>query len=173
MARGRWKISSEKVATEAFLVLIKREKASKTYSKSKLHQLLAHPETRAAFLKLCLEYDDTESLIQFRHGLLLAIKALGPSKFARNLGVNRISIYRMLGKQGNPSLRYIARVLGSLGLRLWSLEEDFFLRRERLERPKHIAKDLDAFEIWLGEYRRGSESIIADADSPEVEEDES
>jgi len=84
-----------------------------------------------------------------RKGLLLAIQALGPSKVARYLKVNRVSVYRMLSPQGNPSLRYIVRLLDALGLRLWAVDADFISRREVLERPKDVAKDLDAFEVWM------------------------
>lgn len=100
-------------------------------------------------MKLCFEHDDSDSLVHVRKGLFLAIQALGPSKFAGELGVNRVSLYRMLSADGNPSLRYMVRLLSFLGLRMWSVEEDFILRRKTVERPKEVHKDLDAFEEWM------------------------
>lgn len=149
MAKGRWKVSSEKAAAEAFLVLIRGQRATKRYPKRRLQAFLVDLGIRSDFLRLCFEFDDTDGLVHVRKGLLLAIQALGPSKVARYLKVNRVSVYRMLSPQGNPSLRYIVRLLDALGLRLWAVDADFISRREVLERPKDVAKDLDAFEVWM------------------------
>src|SRR6218665_3136711 len=131
MAKGRWKLSSEAAAREIFLVLCKKAKPSKTYPKWRLVRLLAHKDIRSDFLRLCLEYDDTDSLTLFRKGLLFAVKAIGPSKVASSLRINRVSLYRMLSSEGNPSLRYIFRLCSHFGLHLWLVVDDFTLRRER------------------------------------------
>lgn len=171
MAKGRWAVSRDKVAGEAFLVLIKRQKASKSFPKSRLEKFLLDPEIRAVFLKLCFEFDDSSSLTQVRRGLFLAIRALGPSKFARSLGVNRVSLYRMLGAEGNPSLGYLKRVLEALGLRLWALEEEFFTRRKPLVREKDIGKDMDAFDAWMAKAKPFAKRRVVQL-SDEIEEDE-
>jgi DNA-binding phage protein len=152
MSRGRWRASVEKMAVEAFLVLIKREKASKTYSRAKLTRFLAIPEVKIDFIKLCFEYDDSDSLAYVRKGLFLSIKAIGPSKFTRKLGINRVSLYRMLGKNGNPSVRYLVRIAGALGIRLWGMEEEVLLNRNELQRPKNIFKDSELFEDWMNAH---------------------
>jgi DNA-binding phage protein len=151
MAKGRWKFSSEAAAKEIFLVLCKKAKPSKTYPKWRLQQFLVNKDIRANFLRLCLEYDGTDSLTLFRKGLLFAVKAIGPSKVASDLRVNRVSLYRMLSADGNPSLRYIFRLCSYFGLNLWLVDDDFTLRRERaLTRPKETEWNLEAFEeIYL------------------------
>ena len=174
MARGRWRVSAEMLAVEAFLVLIKREAASKTYSRKKLTSMLVIPDARVDFLKLCLEYDDSDSLEYFRKGLFLCIKAIGPSEFAKKVRVNRVSLYRMLGKGGNPSLRYMIRISGALGLRFWAMEESIILDRNELQRPKSIIKDIELFEKWMNDHwgpgrwkSKKAPSLLVDEDPQE------
>ncbi len=119
MSQGRWKSSEEAIAIEAFAVLIKRQKPTRTYSKSDLISGLTHPSTYAHFLKICLEHDDTHDLKQFRQGLLIVIKAVGPSYVARATGLTRMTLYRMLSKGGNPRLGSLISLFEVLGLRLW------------------------------------------------------
>ena len=54
---------------------------------------LADQDVRSVFLKLCFEFDDSDTLDEVRKGLLLVVKALGASWVARSVGVNRVSLY--------------------------------------------------------------------------------
>lgn len=137
MARGRWTPSDESIASEAYCVLIERKRASRAYPKARLLERLAKPPVSTLFLKHCLEWDDTPKLTQFRRGLLLVAQARGVSHVAQEVGISRVTLYRMLGPSGNPRLHSLIPLLKHLGVRLWVVEEDFIVRRTRLKRPKN------------------------------------
>ena len=88
------------------------------------------------FLKHCLEWDDSKGFVAFRQGLLLTIQAIGASRVAKATGVSGVTLYRMLGRRGNPRLASLAAVFRHLGLRMWVVDQDFVDRRERFKRPK-------------------------------------
>ncbi len=136
MARGRWTPSEENLAAEAYSVLIRRKKASRTYSKDKLLVMLARPGISTYFLKLCLEWDDSSGLTKFRRGLLLCVQARGATRIAQKIGVSRVTLYRMLGPAGNPRLSSLIPLLRHLGVRLWVVDDEFIARRGRAYRPK-------------------------------------
>jgi hypothetical protein len=50
--------------------------------------------------------------------------------------VSRVTLYRMLSKNGNPTLQSLIGVLRHLGLQLWLVDGDFIARRKRAPRPK-------------------------------------
>ena len=138
MARGRWKESEGAIAEEAFCVLIRGDKAQRAFPRSYLRQLLARPDVRVAFLKLCMEFDDSIRLDKFRKGLQMVVQSIGTAKVAKATKIHRVTLYRMLAKTGNPSLENLMKVMRALGVRAWVLEDEFFERRQRVVRPKDV-----------------------------------
>jgi probable addiction module antidote protein len=77
---------------------------------------LHDPAEAAAYLDAALEEGD-------RAVFLLAIKNVieaqgGMSQIAREAGLNRENLYRLLSEQGNPEINSLEKLLRSLGLRL-------------------------------------------------------
>lgn len=138
MAKGRWKFSDEQIAVEAFAVLMRREKPGRTLGRDELLGSLREPSVYGDFLKLCLEHDETKDMAFFRKGLLLVIKATGVSQLSSETGLSRLSLYRMLSRQGNPRFASLLGVLRVLGLRLWLVDGEFLTRRQKVVRPKDI-----------------------------------
>jgi probable addiction module antidote protein len=68
-----------------------------------------------AYLNAALEEDDPES---FLIALKNVVEANGVSKTARLARLNRVSLYKMLSKKGNPSMSSLYSVLRALGLSL-------------------------------------------------------
>lgn len=96
-------MGSEKVAT------------SRSYQESLIRKL-SDPEEAAAYLDAALEDGD-------RPAFLLAIRNVidalgGMSKIARDTGLNRENLYRVLSEKGNPELNSLEKLLKALGLRL-------------------------------------------------------
>ena len=136
MAQGRWKASGEQIASEAYAVLIQRHKASRTYTKAVLIELLKAPANYTPFLKLCLEFDDSQDCAILRKGLLIVVQARGVSGLSRTTGLSRLSLYRMLSHRGNPRLKSLIGLLKAFGLHLWVVDRDFINSRTRVKRPK-------------------------------------
>ena len=137
MARGRWRPNDESLAKEAYLVLIRKEKPSRTFSKATLLATLIKPGVYLDFLKICLEWDNTKRSDEFRKGLLLTIQAIGPSTISKATGISRVTLYRMLAKDGNPRLSTLTSLFRHLGLRLWVVDNEFIARSHRVSRPKN------------------------------------
>ena len=81
-----------------------------------LLESLKNPEEAAHYLNACLEDDDARVF-------LLALRDVadahgGIRALSRDAHLNRESLYRMLSKSGNPSLKSLAAVLNACGLRL-------------------------------------------------------
>lgn len=138
MPRGRWKPTPESLAEEAFCVLIRGDKAQRSYPKSYLKQILANPDIRTPFLKLCMEFDDSLRLEKFRKGLQLVVQSVGTANVAKVTKIHRVTLYRMLAKGGNPSLENLMRVVRSLGMRPWVVDDEFIEKRQRVSRPKDV-----------------------------------
>jgi probable addiction module antidote protein len=138
MTKGRWKLTPEMAAAEAYAVFIRKDKATRMRSKKQLLLELQSPQAYEPFLKLCLEYDDTLTLRQFRAGLLWVVRAIGPERFAKQSGVHRVSLYRMLSAEGNPRLEGLMRILKALHVNVWIVDRDFIARRGRFVRPKDM-----------------------------------
>ena len=145
MSKGRWKINAENVAAEAYLVLIEGQKPGKTFTKEKLRLLLLILPVRIEFFKLCFEFDDSDALVDVRKALFLFIQAYGPSDFCRKHRINRNSVYRMLGKGGNPSLRYCMLILKAVGVRPYAVSEQFIAERALPRRPKDVENAIASF----------------------------
>lgn len=136
MARGRWKPSKNLIAREAYAVFIDAERLSRVYDKEYLMHYLADPAIYTDFLKLCLEFDDSKELREFRKGLLTVVKAIGATKAADRTQISRMTLYRMLAKGGNPRLSSLVGLIKSLGINLWIVDQDFMKRRSLSPRPK-------------------------------------
>jgi len=119
------KYSKFDLAREAFRVTILRDTATKALPKSFLLNCLKDPETYASFLKLCMEYDKSDDLKMARKGLQIVIKQLGPIEVARRSKLSRVTIYRMLQKDGNPSLKSFIILLKAIGMHLWLVDAEF------------------------------------------------
>jgi probable addiction module antidote protein len=80
-----------------------------------LHQRLRDPEEAVAYLNAALEETDQRA---FLLALRDVAEARGMSWVARESGLNRENLYRMLSDQGNPQLASLNTLLRSVGLRL-------------------------------------------------------
>lgn len=138
MARGRWKSSKEMIAREAYAVFIDAERPTRTYPRDYLLTHLASPSVYVDFLKLCLEFDDSKDLKEFRKGLLCVVKAIGASKAADKTQISRMTLYRMLAKGGNPRLSSLISLLKLLNVNFWIVDQDFMKRRNLSPRPKDM-----------------------------------
>ena len=138
MSRGRWKQSDEALASECFSVFFEKRKPSRLVTRPILIEALRGSSVRTDFLKLCLEYDDTEDLRRFREGLLVAVKAIGASQVARLAKIDRVHLYRMLKSSGNPSFTAVMGLCRAFGLRLWLVDQDFMAKRARHVRPRDV-----------------------------------
>lgn len=136
MPRKYSNLSLEEIAREAFSVLVRGEKPSKAFPKYRLRECLGNSSVYLDFLKLCIEFDQRGDLALLKQGLLWVVKGVGASAVAREAGLPRPTVYRMLAKKGNPSLINFHRVLRALGLNLWVVDDDFMKRSHRHRRPK-------------------------------------
>ncbi len=72
-------------------------------------------EKQAAYISAALESGDPEFV---RDALGLVARARGVAKVARTAELNRESLYRALGENGNPEFATVMRVVRALGLTL-------------------------------------------------------
>lgn len=88
---------------------------SKNWDEHMVERLRDHADEIPGYLTACLD----EGPGAFRVGLRHAIEATGSmAKTADKARVHRVSLYKMLGDQGNPTLSSLTQVLDALGLRL-------------------------------------------------------
>jgi len=80
-----------------------------------LQEFLKTPEERAAMIEATAELDDPAAL---RAVLLEVAKAEGMAEMSRRTGLGEKTLFRSLGKNGNPTLDTLHRVLNAVGLRL-------------------------------------------------------
>ena len=88
---------------------------TESYRESLLESLM-NPEEAAQYLNACLEDEDARVF-------LLALRDVADARggirsLSRDAHLNRVSLYRMLSKSGNPSLDSLAAVLNACDLRL-------------------------------------------------------
>ncbi len=86
-----------------------------------LTESLKDPKLAEEYLKAALEDSDPRVFLQALRNVALA---RGVAKVAARSKLNRESLYRMLSKRGNPSLRSLGTVLDSLGFRLTVQSKD-------------------------------------------------
>lgn len=58
------------------------------------------------------------------HALGVVARARGMTRLERDTGIRRQALYRALGRDGNPTLATLMKVIGALGLRLRIDEAD-------------------------------------------------
>jgi probable addiction module antidote protein len=155
MPKEKIRYSDESKAKEAFAVLIRKERPSRSYSKQEMKEDLSDPQIYQDFLKLCIEHDASETLVQFRKGLLAVLKAMGMSWASEKIGLSRMTLYRMLSKAGNPELKNLVRVLNFIGMRPWVVSQDFVHRGEGFRRYKKELPD----EVKVSSGKRSGRSL--------------
>ena len=67
------------------------------------------------YLEAALEENNTETLFDVLGAIA---RSKGMAALARELGLNRESLYRSLSPEGNPSFSTVAKVLDKLGFQL-------------------------------------------------------
>jgi probable addiction module antidote protein len=72
-------------------------------------------ERQAAYIAAALETGDAGFV---RDALGLVAKARGMTRLAKAAGMNRESLYKALGENGNPEFGTVMRIVGALGLSL-------------------------------------------------------
>lgn len=74
---------------------------------------LKKPKEAKAYLNVALEENDPQG---FLTALRNVVEAHGISKTAKIAGLNRVSLYKMLSKRGNPAMTSLYSILRALGL---------------------------------------------------------
>src|SRR5438132_930395 len=72
-------------------------------------------ERQVAYITVALETGDADFV---RDALGLVARARGMSEIAKSAGLNRESLYKALGDDGNPEFSTVMRVLRAMGLTL-------------------------------------------------------
>jgi probable addiction module antidote protein len=72
-------------------------------------------ERQIAYITAALETGDANSV---RDALGIVARARGMSEIAKNAGLNRESLYKALGENGNPEFATVMRIVRALGLTL-------------------------------------------------------
>lgn len=140
MPRNKIRYDGIYKAREMYAVLIDKERESRSYSKKEMMNDLADKDLYCEFLKTCFEYDNSESLEDFRKGLYLVLNQIGMSKASKKTGIPRTTLYRMLWKDGNPNLKYLVQILNFLNLRLWVVSDEF-VATNKIKRFKNVTHD--------------------------------
>ena len=78
-------------------------------------EYLASEDRQAAYITAALETGDADFV---RDALGLVARARGMGKLARQAGLNRESLYKALGKSGNPEFSTVMRIVRAMGLTL-------------------------------------------------------
>lgn len=120
-----------------YAVLIDKERESRSYTKKEMLVDLLDEDLICEFLKTCFEFDDSDSLENFRKGLYLVLNLIGMSKVSQETGIPRTTLYRMLWKSGNPNLKSLVQILNFLNLRFWVVS-DFFIYTNMTDRFKNV-----------------------------------
>ncbi len=136
-------INPEEAAHEAYAVFVQGHRASRALPKGFLHDALRSREVYSHFLKLCLEYDRSDDLSTLREGLLILVKAIGVGQVATVAKVNRVTLYRMLSKGGNPGIKNMLSLLRALDMGFWVVDKEFYQHREQVRRRS------GGYPVWL------------------------
>jgi probable addiction module antidote protein len=72
-------------------------------------------ERQVAYIATALETGDADFV---RDALGIVAKARGMSEIAKTAGLNRESLYKALGENGNPEFATVMRIVRALGLTL-------------------------------------------------------
>jgi probable addiction module antidote protein len=74
-------------------------------------------EDMAGYLDACLDEDTGDGML-VRLALKDIARAYGMTQIARDTGLGRESLYKALGRDGNPEFATIMKVIKALGLKL-------------------------------------------------------
>ncbi len=85
-------------------------------------------ERQAAYITAALETGDAEFV---RDALGLVARARGVAEIAESAQLSRESLYKALGKSGNPEFGTVMRVIRALGLTLSARPAETNRRREK------------------------------------------
>ena len=104
----------------------------KKYSPSVSHHDFIMKELKSlkravGYLNTALAEGDEDAFLLALHNVAEAQG--GVSRLSRIAGIHRVSLHRILSKQGNPRLNNLAAVLHSLGLKLAVLPERQHLKQ--------------------------------------------
>jgi len=88
---------------------------SRNYQDSLIRRL-SDPKEAAAYLDAALEAGDRPAFLLAMRNVIDALG--GMTRIARDTGLNRENLYRVLSEQGNPELNSLEKLLKALGLRL-------------------------------------------------------
>jgi probable addiction module antidote protein len=89
-------------------------------------------ERQVAYITSALETGDADFV---RDALGVVAKARGMAEIAKNAGLNRESLYKALGKTGNPEFATVMRIVRALGLTLSARSAEI----ERKSRKRRVA----------------------------------
>jgi len=78
-------------------------------------EYLDSEERQVAYITAALETGDADFV---RDALGIVARARGMSGIAKNAGLNRESLYKALGEDGNPEFATVMRIVHALGLTL-------------------------------------------------------
>ena len=81
-----------------------------------LMKRLANHEMAAEYLNVAIAEGDPKMFLVALRDVAEAFG--GVSKLAKKTGLNRVHLYRLLSKRGNPEITSMSTVLAALGLRL-------------------------------------------------------
>jgi probable addiction module antidote protein len=76
-------------------------------------EYLGNPTRRAAYLAAALETGDPDFV---RDALGIIAKAIGMNKVAASAGLNRVSLYKALGRTGNPEFVTVMNIVNAMRL---------------------------------------------------------
>lgn len=80
-----------------------------------LIKALKDPREAAEYINAAIEEDDLETLLL---ALRDVAEAQGMSAIARRTKLNRVSLYKMLSRRGNPHFQSVVHLLDAAGLKL-------------------------------------------------------
>ena len=88
-------------------------------------------ERQVAYITSALETGDADFV---RDALGIVARARGMGEIAKNAGLNRESLYKALGKSGNPEFATVMRIVRALGLTLSACPQQRRARRKSSDR---------------------------------------
>lgn len=93
------------------------KKTSISHDKAVVQSLRDNPDLAVEYIRAAIEENSDEPaalMVAMRH----VAQAYGMRQVAESAGLSRESLYRALSAKGNPTVKTIAAVLKTLGLRL-------------------------------------------------------
>ncbi len=103
-------------------------KPSRSYHEDLIEDL-KDPIEAQAYLNVALEEGDEKVFLLALRNVLEARGGL--SKFSKQTKLNRVSLYKMLSRQGNPEWGSIISLLGALGIRFQITEKSSARSRKK------------------------------------------